>query len=85
MLILLSSGNFFQLFIGWEGVGLVSYLLVNFWFTRLQANKSALKALLVNRVGDFALYLAILLIFYVFKTLDFNVIFSSVEIFTYLN
>lgn len=55
MLILISSDNFIQLFIGWEGVGLCSYLLINFWFTRIQANKAAIKAMLINRVGDFAL------------------------------
>lgn len=52
MVLLLVSGNYVQLFMGWEGVGLTSYLLVNFWHTRVAANKSALKALLVNRVGD---------------------------------
>lgn len=57
MVVLLVSSNYLQLFMGWEGVGLTSYLLVNFWHTRTQANKSALKALLVNRVGDvFLLY-----------------------------
>jgi len=76
MLLLITASNFFQLFLGWEGVGLASYLLINFWFTRLQANKSALKAVIVNRIGDFCLYFAILLIFYQFKTLDFNVISS---------
>jgi NADH-quinone oxidoreductase subunit L len=53
MLFLVSAGNYLQLFLGWEGVGLASYLLINFWFTRLQANKSALKAVFVNRFGDF--------------------------------
>lgn len=57
MVVLLVSPNYVQLFVGWEGVGLTSYLLVNFWHTRVAANKSALKALLVNRVGDlFFLY-----------------------------
>jgi proton-translocating NADH-quinone oxidoreductase chain L len=55
MVVLLVSPNYVQLFMGWEGVGLTSYLLVNFWYTRAAANKSALKALLVNRVGDFFL------------------------------
>lgn len=53
MLVLITANNFFQLFVGWEGVGLCSYLLINFWFTRIQANKAAIKAMLVNRVGDF--------------------------------
>lgn len=52
MLILLSAGNFIQLFLGWEGVGLSSYLLINFWSQRIQANKSAFKAMIVNRIGD---------------------------------
>jgi len=56
MLILITANNFLQMFVGWEGVGLSSYLLINFWFTRIQANKSAIKAMLVNRVGDFFLF-----------------------------
>lgn len=63
MVVLLVSPNYVQLFMGWEGVGLTSYLLVNFWHTRTQANKSALKALIVNRVGDlFFLYALFLLV-----------------------
>lgn len=63
MVVLLVSPNYVQLFMGWEGVGLTSYLLVNFWHTRAAANKSALKALLVNRVGDFfLLYLVFILV-----------------------
>jgi len=57
-------------------------LLINFWFTRLQANKSALKAIIVNRIGDFCLYFAILLIFYNFHSLDFGVVFATVNIFS---
>ena len=67
MFILVSADNFIQLFLGWEGVGVCSYLLINFWFTRLQANKSALKALIMNRIGDFGLLVGILLIFYYFR------------------
>ena len=59
MIVLLTADNLIQLFIGWEGVGLCSYLLVNFWYTRLQANKSAIKAMLVNKIGDIGLLLAI--------------------------
>jgi NADH-ubiquinone oxidoreductase chain 5 len=55
MLLLISADNFFQLFLGWEGVGLCSYLLINFWFTRIQANKAAIKAMIINRIGDFFL------------------------------
>lgn len=76
MLILVTSNNFIQMFLGWEGVGLASYLLINFWFTRLQANKSAIKAMLVNRVGDFGLALGIMGIFSVFKTIDFATVFA---------
>ena len=76
MLILVTADNFIQLFVGWEGVGLSSYLLINFWFTRLQANKSAMKAMIVNRIGDFGLSLAMFAIFYVFKSLDFATVFA---------
>ena len=78
MLMLVTSDNFLQLFFGWEGVGLCSYLLINFWFTRLQANKSAIKAMIVNRVGDFGLAIAIFCIFLVFKTIDFCAVFALV-------
>ena len=62
MIVLVTSSNLVQLFIGWEGVGLCSYLLINFWFTRIQANKSAIKAMVVNKVGDIGLILGIILI-----------------------
>jgi len=75
MTLLVSSANFLQLFVGWEGVGLCSYLLINFWFTRKQANKSGLKAMVVNRVGDIGLMLAFCLIYWKYKSLDFSVIF----------
>ena len=78
MLCLVTSDNFIQMFLGWEGVGLASYLLINFWYTRIQANKAAIKAIIVNRVGDFGLSLGIFGIFYVFRSLDFNVVFSMV-------
>lgn len=76
MLLLVSSGNFLQLFVGWEGVGICSYLLINFWFTRIQANKAAIKAILVNRVGDFGLILGIFCIYTSFDSLDYNVVFA---------
>jgi proton-translocating NADH-quinone oxidoreductase chain L len=76
MLMLVTGDNFLQMFLGWEGVGLASYLLINFWFTRLQANKSAIKAMLVNRVGDFGLALGIMGIFAFFKTVDFQTVFA---------
>lgn len=83
MLVLVTANNFVQMFVGWEGVGLSSYLLINFWFTRIQANKAAIKAMLVNRVGDFFLLISIFLCFFVFNTLDYNVIFSLAP--TFLN
>jgi len=78
MLILITANNFLQMFVGWEGVGLSSYLLINFWFTRIQANKAAIKAMLVNRVGDFSLLLAIFAIYFVFNSLDYDTVFSLV-------
>jgi NADH-ubiquinone oxidoreductase chain 5 len=78
MLILVTSDNYIQLFLGWEGVGLASYLLINFWYTRIQANKAAIKAMVINRIGDFFLLIGILLIFINFKSVDY----SSVSILT---
>jgi proton-translocating NADH-quinone oxidoreductase chain L len=77
MLILISAGNFVQLFLGWEGVGLSSYLLINFWFTRIQANKAAIKAILMNRFGDAGLYLSIALTLYYFGSADFQILLGS--------
>lgn len=76
MLILVTANNFVQMFVGWEGVGLSSYLLINFWFTRIQANKAAIKAMLMNRVGDFAILLAFFLIYYLFNTLEYDLVFN---------
>jgi NADH:ubiquinone oxidoreductase subunit 5 (subunit L)/multisubunit Na+/H+ antiporter MnhA subunit len=81
MIILVTGDNFLQLFLGWEGVGLCSYLLISFWYTRIQANKAAIKAMLINRVGDFSLLLGIVFIFYTFKTLDYSTIFVLVPFF----
>lgn len=80
MLVLVTADNFLQLFIGWEGVGICSYLLINFWYTRIQANKSAIKAMLVNRIGDIGLAIAMFAIYNVFGTLDFTTIFPMVEL-----
>ena len=85
MLILTTANNFLQMFVGWEGVGLSSYLLINFWFTRIQANKAAIKAMLVNRVGDFALLLAIFTIYCIFNTLDYDIVFTLVPLFVDYN
>lgn len=76
MLMLITANNFLQMFIGWEGVGLCSFLLINFWFTRLQANKAAIKAMLLNRIGDFFLLLSLFFLIYVFNSLDYEIIFS---------
>jgi len=81
MLMLVTSDNFIQLFLGWEGVGLCSYLLIGFWSTRIQANKSAIKALILNKIGDFGVLIAIVLIFIVFQSVDFSTVFSLVPYF----
>lgn len=78
MLMLVTGDNFLQLFLGWEGVGLASYLLINFWFTRLQANKAALKAMVMNRVGDVGLALGVLGLFSLFGSLEYTTIFACV-------
>ena len=71
MLALVVSDNFLQLFFGWEGVGLCSYLLIGFWYKKNSANNAAIKAFVVNRVGDFGLAIGIFLIFYHFGTIKF--------------
>lgn len=81
MLILVTADNFVQMFVGWEGVGLCSYLLINFWFTRIQANKAAIKAMVMNRIGDFGLVLGILLIFVTYKAVDYASVFSLTPLF----
>lgn len=68
MIFLVIAGNTIQLFIGWEGVGITSYLLINFWYNRFEANKSSLKALTLNKLGDICLLLFIGTIFYFFET-----------------
>jgi len=79
MLMMVLSGNMAQLFLGWEGVGLSSYLLINFWHTRLEANKSSLKAIVMNRIGDCFLLGSMALMFIAFGTLDLLSIFSVAE------
>lgn len=76
MLILVTADNLIQMFVGWEGVGLCSYLLINFWYGRIQANKAALKAMIVNRIGDFGLAIAIFTVYLYFQNLDYGVIFA---------
>ena len=77
MLMLVMANNFLQLFFGWEAVGLVSYLLIGFWYTRPTATYANLKAFLVNRVGDFGFLLGIGLVLMVFGTLDYASVFAS--------
>jgi NADH-ubiquinone oxidoreductase chain 5 len=76
MLILVAGDNYLILFVGWEGIGISSYLLINFWFTRIQANKSGIKALTVNRVGDMFLSIGFFAIFWVFGNVDYATVFS---------
>ncbi len=72
MLFLVSSSNLIQLFVGWEGVGLTSYLLIGFWSYKEEANKASLKAFIANRVGDFGLLISLFTIFIVFGTININ-------------
>lgn len=80
MIILITGDNFMQMFVGWEGVGFCSYLLINFWFTRLQANKAAIKAMLVNRISDLILLLGILTLFFNLRSIEYFSIFASISI-----
>lgn len=77
MVLLVTSGNLLQLFIGWEGVGLCSYLLINFWYTRIQANKAAIKAMVINKFGDVTLLLAMIILWKVFGSWEYLTLFSS--------
>src|ERR1700747_3339947 len=77
MLMLVMSNNFLQLFFGWEGVGLVSYLLIGFWYERPTANAAAIKAFIVNRVGDFGFALGIFAVFMLIGSVDYETIFAG--------
>ena len=79
MLMLVVSDNFLQLFFGWEGVGLCSYLLIGFWYKKNSANNAAIKAFLVNRVGDFGLAIGIFLIFNYFGTINYDEVFAKIS------
>ena len=90
MLILVTADNFIQMFVGWEGVGLCSYLLINFWFVRIQANKAGIKAMVMNRIGDFGLIIGIIIIFIYFKSVDYATVavlipFLKMDIINFLN
>ncbi|AIJ73454.1 MULTISPECIES: NADH-quinone oxidoreductase subunit L [Brucella] len=77
MLMLVTSDNLIQMFFGWEGVGLASYLLIGFWFKKPSANAAAMKAFVVNRVGDFGFLLGIFSVFTLFQSVDYNTIFAA--------
>ncbi|MCE9522788.1 MAG: NADH-quinone oxidoreductase subunit L [Alphaproteobacteria bacterium] len=79
MLALVTADNFVQMFFGWEGVGLCSYLLIGFWYKKPSANAAAIKAFIVNRVGDFGFALGIMAIFFVFGSLDFTTVFDAAK------
>lgn len=81
MLALVTAPNLLQLFFGWEGVGLASYLLIGFWYEKPSANAAAMKAFIVNRVGDMGLVLGICAIFMIFHTVDYNTLFISLSAF----
>ncbi len=79
MLVLVLSPNFLQLFFGWEAVGLSSYLLIGFWFKRKSAADAAIKAFIMNRVGDFLFIIGVVSVFWVFGSFDFQTVFSKVS------
>ncbi|MCK5285322.1 MAG: NADH-quinone oxidoreductase subunit L [Alphaproteobacteria bacterium] len=80
MLMLVTADNLLQLFFGWEGVGLASYLLIGFWNNRDSANSAAIKAFVVNRVGDLGLVLGIMLLFVIFGSIEFDIIFNNAQL-----
>src|SRR5271157_3406276 len=77
MLMLVTADNLVQLFFGWEGVGLMSYLLIGFWYHKPEANAAAIKAFIVNRIGDFGFALGIFAVFMMVGALDFDTIFAQ--------
>ena len=77
MLMLVTADNLVQMFFGWEGVGLASYLLIGFWYKKPSANAAAIKAFVVNRVGDFGFALGIFGVFVLFGSVDFDTIFAN--------
>ncbi|MEX1251672.1 MAG: NADH-quinone oxidoreductase subunit L [Hyphomonas sp.] len=79
MLMLVVADNFIQLFFGWEGVGLASYLLIGFWYTKKAPNDASIKAFVTNRVGDFGLALGIMAVFFVFKSVEFGPVLDAIR------
>jgi NADH-quinone oxidoreductase subunit L len=79
MLLLVSADNLIQLFVGWEGVGLCSYLLIGYWYKKPSACNAAIKAFVVNRIGDFAFALGIFSVFIIFDSVEFKYIFSTIS------
>jgi NADH-quinone oxidoreductase subunit L len=77
MLMLVTADNFLQLFFGWEGVGLASYLLIGFWYHKPEANAAAIKAFIVNRIGDFGFALGIFAIYMLTGSVDFDAVFAA--------
>jgi NADH-quinone oxidoreductase subunit L len=77
MLALVTADDFLQLFFGWEGVGLASYLLIGFWYHKPSANAAAIKAFIVNRVGDFGFALGIFAVFTLFNSIQYDTVFAS--------
>ena len=80
MLLLITGDNFLIVFVGWEGVGICSYLLISFWFRRLQATKAAIEAIIMNRIGDWGFSIALFIIFFLFGNIDFYTVFSLAPI-----
>ncbi len=84
MLMLVTSDNLLQMFFGWEGVGLASYLLIGFWYKKPSANAAAMKAFIVNRVGDFGFALGIFGVFLLFNSIEFSTIFANASQFAHV-
>jgi NADH-quinone oxidoreductase subunit L len=79
MLLLVMGSNYLVMFVGWEGVGLCSYLLIGFWFKNTEYNNAAKKAFIVNRIGDLGFLLGIILIYMTYKSLNFDIVFTSIH------
>lgn len=82
MLVLVASNNLLGLFLGWEGIGLCSYLLIGFWTNRVQANKAAIKAMVVNRIADVFLTAGLVTMLFFYQSLDFSIILGTSHLFT---